>query len=62
MALCNQNKSYFMNDTDIKKLPLKEVLVDSWKYCTTHGKIAFLLSYVKCSIISNYERYFARNN
>ena len=33
-----------MTDTDIKKLPLKEVLIDSWKYCTTHGKVALLLT------------------
>lgn len=33
-----------MADNDIKKLPLKEVLVDSWKYCTTHSKVAFVLT------------------
>ena len=33
-----------MAERDIKKLPLKEVLVDSWKYCATHGKVAFLLN------------------
>ncbi len=33
-----------MIENDIKKLPLKEVLVDSWKYCATHGKVALMLT------------------
>ena len=39
-----------MAESDIKKLPLKEVLVDSWKYCATHGKVAFLLNAIVYAI------------
>lgn len=35
-----------MAENDIKKLPLKEVLIASWEYCATHGKVAFWLNVI----------------
>ena len=33
-----------MTESDIKKLPLKEVLTDTWKHCLQHKKIALILT------------------
>ena len=33
-----------MTESDIKKLPLKEVLSDTWKHCLQHKKIALILT------------------
>ena len=33
-----------MAEIDIKKLPLKEILSESWSYCITHGKTALYLT------------------
>lgn len=33
-----------MTESDIKKLPLKEVLTDTWKHCLQHKKIALMLT------------------
>lgn len=35
-----------MIENDIKKLPLTEVLSDSWRYCISHGKAAFILTVI----------------
>ena len=35
-----------MAETDIKKLPLSEILLDSWKYCIAYKKIALVLTVI----------------